>query len=216
MSQNIASVIEFGDILFSEFFCFYLLLHRKYFAIFAKSVFDVEVTNSFLALIHESRTDSDVNVWTNEEIFKCFVDHSIIASNLNFKRTLFNEKRKLGEVYLATYLNKPIIIRRVVIIHHNKYFIEDLKQEIVYLKRIENISIVPLIEAIIYPPIIDLIYPYLENGSLHSVLHTKSMIFSFKDKIRVSKEIAITMRDLHNNGHIHGHLTSHNIMMNSE
>ena len=216
IGEYYTSIAEIIDILISELICLYLILEGNYFRVFTKNVSDIEVTNSFLALINDDTSEFDIMEWKAEDLKSILGTEAIIPTDLKMIRTLYSEKHKLGEIHLGVYKNKSIIIKRIVIPEYNSYLLEDLKQEIKCIKRVEDLHILPLIGAIIQPPIIDLIHPYIVNGSLHSALHTKSMIFSFKEKLRIAKEIAIAMRDLHQNGHIHGHLTSYNILLSPD
>jgi Protein tyrosine and serine/threonine kinase len=215
ISQYSTAIPELIDFLICEILGFCFVLNESFFKTLYRDKSDIEVTNSFLALVNEIQSESDITEWSSEDMGKNIGFGPILSSQLTRKKTLYSEKYKLGEIYLGSYMNKSIIIRRIIL-HCNIYLIEDLKQEISYLKRITNSSLIPLIGAVIQPPVIDLISPYIVNGSLNSAIHKKNMIFSFRDKLRIAKEIALTMKDLHYNGIVHGHLTSYNVLLDSD
>ena len=114
------------------------------------------------------------------------------------------------------YLNKDlVIVRRISLTRMSNYVIEKLQQDINEINSIVNPYLLANIKLLVKKPIIELVMPLISGGSLFSALHEKKAQFTIKEKLQIAKEIALSLKLIHNQNRSHGHLSSHNILLDS-
>lgn len=201
ISDNTAFlIVAVCDFFICELYCYYLVLNRAF-------------LKTFIA-----RKANDVNIPlvarnTKENVFMEIKDQESEDLNLVVNQEIFKQKGKLGSLYQGVYNDKSVIIRRILLKRVSSYVIEELQQEVESLKNISNPFILQNIKVVIKKPTLDIIMPLAKGGSLYNLLHTKQQKISFKEKIKIAKDIALGMKLTHEQGRVHGHLSSHNIFI---
>jgi serine/threonine-protein kinase TNNI3K len=144
---------------------------------------------------------------------------STADSGVLINKEIFNQKGKLGTLYEGISNNTTVVVRRLILNRISAYVIEKLEEEINDMKSITNPYLMTNIRVVIKKPTqnktFDIIMPYISGGSLYSALHEKKINFSLQKKVELAREIAFSMKLLHDQGRIHGHLTPHNILLDS-
>lgn len=207
-------IVTVIDFLCSELLCYYLVMRASFYKTFlpqefaaetislvdrnSKSFFDRNSEDNFVVELQET-SSSDSGVLINKEIF--------------------NQKGKLGTLYEGISNNTTVVVRRLILNRISAYVIEKLEEEINDMKSITNPYLMTNIRVVIKKPTqnktFDIIMPHISGGSLYSALHEKKLNFSLQKKVELAREIAFSMKLLHDQGRIHGHLTPHNILLDS-
>ena len=122
----------------------------------------------------------------------------------------------LGKMYKATHIGRPIAYRKIMISNISTYVTEEVQQEVETYQRICISGLVRVTAIVLNGNTVGLAYPYYEH-SLYKLLHIDSKKFTFNEKLVILTKIAEILTEIHNEGKVHGHLTSHNILFeNSE
>jgi serine/threonine protein kinase len=120
---------------------------------------------------------------------------------------------KLGKMSKVLYKNSVIAMRTINLIKVTSYLVDDLDEELENLYMLNSPHVLPLLGTSIDLPKIYLFMPYMPNSSmaqaLHGELHTH---FSFFEKLRISIEIARSLKELHSQAIFHGNLKSENVL----
>jgi serine/threonine protein kinase len=90
---------------------------------------------------------------------------------------------------------------------------EEISKEIDSYKGLAVTGLVPVLGIIFHSTTVGIIYPYFKSGSLFKLLHESNIYLSLSQKLEILQKIAETLEDIHSLGRFHGHLTSHNILM---
>ncbi|CAG9310862.1 unnamed protein product [Blepharisma stoltei] len=218
LNDMVPTIVFIVDLLVTELICFYLVLDSSFYKLFS---YEEELSAS-LPLINKSGAPLPLDSTVTQSFGSN--QNSVLELNLGFISTdeiiiqdsLSEKPGKLGKLYRGIVKNIPVVIRRIVLPRTNKYVIENIKHDIEKMTELECPHFMPVRAAAIDGNTIDLITQYIPNGSLYSVLHERSVLFEFYDKLRISREIAFAIRFLHEQGLVHGHLTSQNILLDSE
>jgi serine/threonine protein kinase len=193
-------IVAVFDFLLTELLCYYLVLTRQFIKTFLpRKLDDVSIPlvtrppreNVFLE-IKEDQTE-DLNLVVNEEFSK--------------------QKGKLGSLFSGVFNDKPAVIRRIILKRVSPYVIEQLQQEVEGLRNISNPYLLQNLKVVIKKPTLDIIMPLASGGSLFRALHIKNQHFSFTEKLKIAKQIAMSLKLTHGQGRVHGHLTSHNVFL---
>lgn len=218
--NNVAPTVVFIiDLITTELLCFYLILDSSFYRIFSYE----ESIAASLPLINKSGApypygeSSTISYYENQKSSAIELNLGIIDESDIITQEIISEKPcKLGKIYKGSVKEIPVAVRRLAFPRTNKYVYENIKEDIQKLTELECPHFMPIRAAAIYENTIDLITQYLPNGSLYAALHEKQMLLTFSDKLRIAREIAISLRFLHREGWFHGHLSSHNILLDSE
>ncbi|CAG9325231.1 unnamed protein product [Blepharisma stoltei] len=138
-----------------------------------------------------------------------FNDITIISS-------LANKSQGLGELFKATYKGKDILYRKIEFPRMSGSVLEEINADIAAMKALDNSILVPFYGACFTLPAIGISTLYMKGGSLFSYLHESARILDIKEKIKLISIIARGLRDLHSQNKIHGHLSSHNILLDEQ
>ncbi|CAG9311464.1 unnamed protein product [Blepharisma stoltei] len=218
MSENIPAAILLLDYLVNEIFCIYLVLRKQFFYIYSCDINSLPTTNSFLPnKTNEDFIDPSMIEDPNDFSWINSYDDPIIKEeNIQIHIKVPSKKQLLGIIYRGVYNGHHVLIKRVKFTKISKYMIDQLIQEVVITKRLEGTHLLPLIGISTGSSHIDFVSPYMTNGSLFSAIHQRNSFFSYKDKLRIARELAFSLRNLHYQRQIHGHLTSHNVLFNKD
>jgi serine/threonine protein kinase len=125
-------------------------------------------------------------------------------------------KGKLGKVFFGVMNGMNVAVRQITLARVNTYVIEKLETEIADLRNITNPYLLPTLKVIIKKPNLDLVMPFVQKGSLFSALHQEKTRLSLGEKLEICKQIALSMKLTHQQGRVHGHLSSHNVFLDTD
>eukprot|EP00359_Climacostomum_virens_P003246 CAMPEP_0204902322 /NCGR_PEP_ID=MMETSP1397-20131031/3604_1 /ASSEMBLY_ACC=CAM_ASM_000891 /TAXON_ID=49980 /ORGANISM="Climacostomum Climacostomum virens, Strain Stock W-24" /LENGTH=343 /DNA_ID=CAMNT_0052070815 /DNA_START=628 /DNA_END=1655 /DNA_ORIENTATION=+ len=206
-SEVLQFAIWLSILLFSEVFCYFLVLDEEFMRIFIDSETNEHLNqplkNSHPAPHPPEDEMESVHVKENE------------MSQLIVDESSKSRQHGLGTVSTGTFRGKPVAVRRISFVRLTQYVYENLTEEAENLKALEVEHLLPLIELQVELPEVYIITALAEKGSLYNALHTERVSFSIAEKIRISRELAMCMRDLHLQNWAHGHLTSHNVLLDA-
>ena len=196
-------IITLVDLIITEFFCYYLVLNYMFFKIFLPE----DTVSASIALMPRPKNDS----FSME-----MQDSSTEISGLIINREIFSQRGKLGILYQGQLNNEAVIVRRITLGRMSNYVIEKLQQDITEINNIANPYLLNNIKLLIKKPTIDLVMPLISGGSLFSALHEKKIQFTIQEKLQIGKEIALSLKLIHSQNRTHGHLSSHNVLLDSK
>lgn len=127
--------------------------------------------------------------------------------------TLAKKVHGFGEIFRATYKGREICYRKVNFKRMTTSVLEEITTEIGALKSIENPILVNFYGACFTLPSICVATSYMKNGSLFAYLHESNRILDYNQKLDLISSIARGIRDLHSQNKIHGHLSTHNVLL---
>lgn len=138
---------------------------------------------------------------------------NIPESEVEIIDKLPSRKNGLGDIYKAKFREHTVFYRKIVFNRVSAFVVEEFTQEIDELKTIECENLLPLHGMILTVPTLGIIAPFM-NSSLYTTLHEEKRQLDLRIKISIARQIATCITQLHAQEKAHGHLTSHNIMMN--
>ena len=124
--------------------------------------------------------------------------------------------RNLGKLYNAQFLSKEVIYRLIQISNISAYVIEEIQAEMESYKTFYVDGIVRVFAIVIEKTSVGLVYPFYKNKSLYNAMHIEKVKYSYPEKLNMLRKIAEILVDIHGEGKVHGHLTSHNILLESK
>lgn len=193
-------ILTVVDLVVTELMCFYFVLN----SVFAKIFLPDENVAASIPLMIRAKKDS----FTMEMIEKD-------EGDLVIHKEIYNKRGKLGVLYQGHLNGNAVIVRRITLSRVNSYVIEKLQQDVNEIRNIANPYLLSNLRTFIKKPVIDIVMPYITGGSLFSALHEKKVNFSFAEKLQIGKKIALSLKLIHSQGRVHGHLSSHNILLDS-
>lgn len=121
----------------------------------------------------------------------------------------------LGKMYKANYLGRVIAYRKILISNVSTYVTEEIQEEVESYKKLCIPGIVRVAAIVLNQTTVGFVYQ-LYQSSLYNSLHITKTQFDFQKKVNILGKIAEILSDIHTEGKVHGHLTSHNIMLNGD
>jgi hypothetical protein len=118
----------------------------------------------------------------------------------------------LGKVYKATFEGRDVFVRKIVFSRLSTYVLEDFSQELDACNAVHP-NILPILGVSLELPVIYTISPLVEPGSLFKLMHIEKKTMGFNVKLSYLMQIASGFCHMHSLGKVHGHLTSHNIVV---
>ena len=215
----ISTIIYITDILVTEMLCLYLVLESSFFRIFkirpSSDVYTPLVTRSPIPRPSDGNNEEmkSLKVSVNSNIPK---NPELESSLLTTTDAFMTKEGKLGELHLGTYNSFPVLIRKITFKRYNSYIGEGIIKDILELRDVDSFHLLPITGACINAPLVEIVTPYILNGSLYNALHKTNVLFSEIHRLKIARELAEGMRELHMQGKVHGHLTSHNVLMDDE
>lgn len=213
------TIVYMADIILTEMLCIYLVLESSFYRIFISHVPIFENLTPLVDTSAHAPRPTDHEFY--EQIRKLSQSTEMLPNpelKLELLETVepFGTRTNLGELFLGKYNSKPVVIRKLVFSRFNRYLGEGILKDIEDLRNIRSQYLSPVLGACIHLPYVELVLPYKPNGSLYSALHERNVLFSQAHRIRIAKELAVGMKDIHSHNEVHGHLSSHNVLLGAE
>jgi Protein tyrosine and serine/threonine kinase len=196
--NTIPLIITLIDLIISELLCYYIVLTNLFIKVFLPQ----KVHSTSIPLMTRPRKDSYVLEMQDSQ------NHDLIIH-----KEISNQRGKLGILYLGQLENNSVAIRRINLSRINSYVLEKLQQDMNELRSISNPYLLTNIKLIVKQSNIDLVMPYISGGSLFAAIHDTKAKLTLADKLKIGKEIALCLKLIHAQNRVHGHLSSHNILI---
>lgn len=189
--------------LISEIICFIIVLDYRFINIFISQ----DEANTKKEGIKENLNRPSSEITSSPE----FV---LDESDIQVKELYKHRDKGMGQLFIATYKTEPVLYRKLQFSRVSGYVIEDIKSEIEDLKSNNCSILVPFYGAIMNLPCIGLVVSKVSR-SLFQLIHEDKVILSLKQKLKLIKQIVSAIKVLHEKELYHGHLSSHNILLES-
>lgn len=206
-SEVFQFAIWLSIILFSEVFCYFLVLDEEFMRIFMDSETE-DLLRQPLRSSAISPQDDEMEALSSREISE--------VCQLKINESIKQKQHGLGCISNAVFKGNPVAVRRISFARLTQYVYENLTSEAELLKGLQVKHLLPFIELKVELPEVYLITALAEKGSLHNALHVEKVQFSPAEKLRICQELALCLQSLHNLGLSHGHLTSHNVLFSAD
>lgn len=214
--NNLATSIILIVDLILEVLCFLIILETSFFSIFTEPT---ESQNNLLRSSITPLTSIATMPEQPDEDYIAKLDFSryrFSDENLKLELAISDSPTKLGALYYGTLKGLGVAIRVLKLIHVSKYVRETIEGEINSLKEFKNTHYRGVIGIIYSYDSLKIITNYMANSSLHELLHDRKKHFSTSQKLLFACEIAACIKYWHDRGRVHGHITSHNILFDSD
>jgi serine/threonine protein kinase len=202
------------QMIFSEILCLFLVFDYSFMTIFVykPSHSDSEST------VTASRKLSDepkANKFSYISITRNLKEEDLkIGEALKAKQS--GKQSGFGELFKTTYKKHQVVLRKVSFSRLSGYVLEEISEEFERLVGLDIEHLLPLVGVFIQSPVLGVVHPLMENGSLYDALHVDKADLNYNDRLQIARQIAQCMEELHQLGVYHGHLTSHNVLMDEE
>jgi hypothetical protein len=203
-----------------EVICVFLVLDYGFVMIFAFMESENEETNSTCEL----RTDpgdsvrSSLNLETPTRRFSIVADRSLVlASDVEIETTTVLERKAgLGQLLMGRLYGHQVLVRKVTFPRLSGYVVEEFEEEVQALKSVYVPCLLPLHTASVNLPEVQLVVPYVSEGSLYTLLHVTKKPFLQGQKLRLILQLAQCLSAVYQLGRKHGHITSHNVLVDND
>ena len=221
ISQLIAVVVIITALIVSEILCYFLVLDYAFISIFVLT--EQEVASQRLS--ENNLTSSPVSLTSAEAMQPRLHRFPALSTEFRLKEEEVSvtsqpservERYRLGRVQQGTFREHAVAVRTIPFDHISGYMMDEFLMEIEALRSLEVPFLVPVYGAVMHLPTIRLVTPWLERGSLFALLHDRNERLSERKIRRIAMNLAICLRALHAIGRCHGHLSSHNILLDTD
>jgi serine/threonine protein kinase len=198
------------QMIFSEILCLFLVFDYSFMTIF---VYKPSHSDSG-SVSTTSRKLSD-ELKTNKFSY-IPITRDLKEEDLKIEEALKAKKSGFGELFKSTYKKHQVVLRKVSFSRLSGYVLEEISEEFERLVGLDIEHLLPLVGVFIQSPVLGVVHPLMENGSLYDALHVSKADLNYNDRLQIARQIAQCMEELHQLGVYHGHLTSHNVLMDEE
>ncbi|CAG9322045.1 unnamed protein product [Blepharisma stoltei] len=209
----VATVLTVTSWLTSEIFCYVLVLQYRFVGILSK---DNDGSSSGISL----QPQKNVGEYSNTE-YLLEESTEISAPTFNTMKIMIKEKfasrsNGLGELYKCVYKRLELAYRKIEFPRISAYVLEEVNAEIEALKLMNAKYFVPIYGLNNLNPTLGIVMEYYPNGSLYHALHEQNIVFSLQECFNIISAVAQGVREIHSNNKVHGHLSSHNILLDQQ
>ena len=122
----------------------------------------------------------------------------------------------LGRVFLAKFRDQIVLYRRVNFKRLSSFMQEEVMEDLQGLKQVTSEHIVPFLGCTLDGCVLGILSTYYHQGSLYSLIHEAKEELDEATKVRIARDLSMGLRDLHYQGQTHGHLTSHDVLLEGD
>mmetsp|Transcript_15735 Transcript_15735/g.28753 ORF Transcript_15735/g.28753 Transcript_15735/m.28753 type:complete len:575 (+) Transcript_15735:1938-3662(+) len=200
----IASPMTITCLIVSELVCYYVSLDANIVPIIIRTE-STHSSNSYIPLASSQRIS----------IFSSYIpeNRNLLESELSLDCEIQGKRHALGTLKRGSYKGKPIVYRKIEFSRLSGYVLEELADEVDLMPTYECDFLVPVIGVVTASPCLGIVTPYMSNGSLSETLNSSLNQLTFRQKIQIMSDVAQCLKSLHAKGLFHGHLSSHNILL---
>eukprot|EP00359_Climacostomum_virens_P003130 CAMPEP_0204917296 /NCGR_PEP_ID=MMETSP1397-20131031/14906_1 /ASSEMBLY_ACC=CAM_ASM_000891 /TAXON_ID=49980 /ORGANISM="Climacostomum Climacostomum virens, Strain Stock W-24" /LENGTH=526 /DNA_ID=CAMNT_0052090089 /DNA_START=103 /DNA_END=1680 /DNA_ORIENTATION=+ len=208
-----AVLLLISQLIISEVLCLFFVFDYSFMTIFVYKP-STNASAFETASTLEARRKSD-EFKTNKFAY-IPVSRSLKEDDLKLGETLCVKKNGFGELFKATYHRNNVVLRKVSFSRLSGYVLEEISEEFQRLAGLDIENLLPLVGVFIQTPVLGVVHPLMENGSLYDILHTEKSELSYNDRLQIARQVAHCMFELHKLAVYHGHLSSHNILLDDQ
>ena len=205
-----AGIVFIIALLLSEVLCFFFVLDS---AFFKKFLFTTDL-QPFNPNTSASPAPFTPNV-SVRPLLDIPASPFINSANIEELEPIASRKHGLGQVLKASLNGQIVAVRRIDFPRMNNYVFEEVLDEVEHLAISSSPHVLPLLGGCLEQPSIRLVMPYVANGSLFKLLHEQKTQLTKGEKVRVMKEVCAGMDEVYRQQRQHGHLNSHNVLMDA-
>lgn len=173
-----------------------------------------------LFLIHpEDKENENELLQSEDDDFNAFESsHRLVfdPSEVECTHEMPSRHHGLGRVYLAKFRDQMVLYRRVNFKRMSSFMQEEIMEDLKLIKEVTSEHVVQFFGCTLSNHTLGLISTYYHQGSLYSLLHEAKEELEFITKLNIARDLAMGMRDLHYQSQYHGHLTSHNVLLEGD
>ncbi|CAG9336134.1 unnamed protein product [Blepharisma stoltei] len=208
----VPSVILLIDLI-SEILCYVMILESSFFNIFTRKS-DSEHTS--LMTPFDNMQSVDTVPEESEGVFtSANASHTRLTNDdLRIEMAISEIPNKLGSLHFGTLRGANVAVRKLNLTQVSKYVLETIDAEISSLRYFKNKHYNGIIGSLVDDKSLKIISAYMSNFSLYELLHDQKRHFPIHQKLVFASELAFCIKEFHNKGRIHGHLSSHNVLFN--
>lgn len=120
-----------------------------------------------------------------------------------------------GELTIVDYRGCETCYRRLKLRRVSGYVTDEFLREAEYLSNMDVPHCLLPVGVTIALPELGMLTTFRPEGSLYSFLHEQTRRLSRADKVQILKDVACGLHSFHAHGRCHGHLHSHNVLLDS-
>ena len=186
------------------------------------TVFVAEILSTLLTLdyafisMFRDEPDAKVQLPTIARNSMVGINPYIKEEEIEIGEEIPTTSRNLGKLYKAECLSREVMYRLIQISNISAYVIEEIQAEMESYKTFYVDGVVRVYAIVIEKASVGLVYPFYKNKSLYNAMHIEKIKYSYHEKLDILRKIAEILAEIHREGKIHGHLTSHNILLESK
>lgn len=140
-------------------------------------------------------------------------NRNLTEAELSLERDIQGKRHALGSLKKGVYKGQDIVYRKIEFTRLSGYVIEELSHEVELMPSYECNFLIPVVGVVAIPPCLGIVTPYMSNGSLADVLNNSIGQLTHLQKLQIMSDIAQCLKNLHAKGLFHGHLSSHNVLL---
>lgn len=198
-------------LIISEILCVFSVQDYGFMGIF---IFSEEEADSSVQSARASQEAESVSTETTSISILNMNESTLVGlSDIQEGEEYRSKKQGLGKLFKASYSDSQVMFRKIVLPRLSGYVIEELTSEIETNRKMRFNYVVPIIAVVIEMPVIGFITPIMPKGSLFDLIHVEKVKLGLSDKIELVEKVANELQSIHSQGKAHGHLTSHNILL---
>ena len=203
--SNVSEALFIAVLLTTEIGCYLAVLDYGQTQLFHLSPEDEDPQNDLLSGEYE-----DLSGFT--------ASHQLIYDSQEVECTheMPSRHHALGRVFLAKFREQIVLYRRVNFKRLSSFVQEEVVEDLQALKQVTSEHIVPFLGCTLDGCVLGLLSTYYHQGSLYSLLHEAKEELSDATKVRIARDLSMGLRDLHYQNQSHGHLTSHNVLLEGD
>lgn len=199
-----------------EVICVLLVLDYGFVVLFAFAQDDVGESGEVSGVsASESRVEDGIN-GVNPRFSMVANSSLVLADDVVVGEEYRSRKNGLGKMFIGKCYGHDVIIRKITFPRISGYVMEEFEAEIASLKSVSHPLLLPTHAANIHLPEVQIITPYVPCGSLFDLLHVQKRALTMEEKLKICLEVARGMSAVYQLGRKHGHLTSHNILIDHD
>ena len=200
------TVLLFSALIISEIACLLMVLDYGFMGIFVFAEED--------KLEKKYKGGESVSLDSSSSLFMQPLQLRLTMKDISILYPIHSKKLILGKIFRAKYQERTVFLRKISFTRLSTYVLEEFSSELdSYI--VDNKNILPIVGVILDLPVICILTPFIEPGSLYKILHVDRAKLSLNKKIDYMIQVANAFYHIHSTERVHSHLTSENILINN-
>jgi tRNA A-37 threonylcarbamoyl transferase component Bud32 len=197
----------------SEILCVFSVQDYGFMDLFVSAEAESDSNPSTPILAPAEDSDKETIANTSISILQLNESPLIGLSEVTEGEEFKGRKQGLGKLFKSKFKDSDVMFRKITLPRLSGYVIEELTGEIETHRKLQFSNVLPIIAIVIEMPVIGFITPIMPKGSLFEVIHVQKLQMTLTQKLEICEKIADELNNIHSQSKSHGHLTSHNILL---